>query len=795
MKKVSVFILSLLLILASSALSADEKTNKKEIPDVPSFIGYVPNEIVVKFDHSITTKKDKKSAPKGKLGIPSLDQMGSRHNVISVLPQFPKAKKKKYKGREIDLSGWHKIKFGRKVDVEAVVKEYKKIPGVIDAQPIGVYSLYASYPNDPDFDGDNNPQWHLDQKVVNRCDPNVDADIDAPESWDTETGDDTLVVAVLDTGVRYFHQDLGGSSASSSNPENTDGNIWINSVEKNGDPGQDDEDNDYIDDWIGYDFVDGATNTDCSDIFGLPPGYINCPCWDGEDCEGTDNDPRDFHGHGTHVAGIVAAMNNNGYMTSSTAGGWGNGNHQPEGNGVKIMPLRICYSAGNWLTGELGLCRMDFAAQALYYAADNGAHFVNASWGSGNEGGIAEAIDYFLASGGIIFKAAGNDGGGTADYINGRTDPGIISVAATDCNDCMASFSTHGNWVDISAPGKDIWSTYHDHQNSGTDSVESMSGTSMASPLALSVAALIWSEYPTLTACQVEERLYESADDIYGLACNSPYVGKLGFGRVNAFNAVNIECSSDDSDNDSFSPCMGDCDDSNASINPEAIEICDGLDNDCDCSIDEDFPKNVSNATLTCNSGVPNLSCNNDYYDCDGDLENGCESSEFCLNDHDEDGYSSDVDCNDYVPSIHPGATELCDGLDNDCDGTVPANEADADSDGYRICENDCDDSSPTINPGATEVCNDVDDNCDGSIDEGVKLTFYLDFDNDGFGDPAQTTQACTVPAGYVSDNTDCNDNDLSIHPGAGRCLPMKLMLIAMVTGYVRTTVTTLMAV
>ena len=162
--------------------------------------------------------------------------------------------------------------------------------------------------------------------------------------------------------------------------------------------------------------------------------------------------------------------------------------------------------------------------------------------------------------------------------------------------------------------------------------------------------------------------------------------------------------------------------------------------------------------------------------------------------DVDGDGYILMYDCDDASAAVHPAATEVCDGLDNDCDGTVDGATAtdavtyyrDFDGDGYgnasstsRGCSapsgyvldtTDCNDANAAINPAASEICNSVDDNCDGVIDPATSAdakTWYLDADGDGYGDPTHTIASCSAPAGYASAGTDCNDTTASISPAA----------------------------
>ena len=218
-----------------------------------------------------------------------------------------------------------------------------------------------------------------------------------------------------------------------------------------------------------------------------------------------------------------------------------------------------------------------------------------------------------------------------------------------------------------------------------------------------------------------------------------------------------------------------DCDDMDAATYPGAPELCDGVDTDCDGTLDE--PEALDAASW--------------YLDMDGDgYGDPAASTTAC---DQPSGYldaSVATDCDDSDASIHPGADEYCDGVDTDCDGTADDSDvldfdtwySDADGDGFgdpatatTACSqpsgsiadgSDCDDGDAAVYPGADEYCDGVDNDCDGTVDEDDALDttpWYLDADGDGFGDASDTIDACAAPTGYVGDATDCDDGDATV--------------------------------
>lgn len=467
-------------------------------------VKYKQGQINIKLTPRALAGLDRNLLAQGRTGLGALDSLNARFGATLLNRLFPYFKIKTHNGLPVTLDAWYTVHFSQAIDEPAVALAYADLSETIYAEACPISKIYAT-PNDPQYSN----QWHLNQTN--------DADIDAPEAWDLWTGNTSIIVAMMDTGVKWWHTDLAGALASESNHSTIRGNMWINTAELNGTASVDDDGNGKVDDWVGWDFVDNIT-----------------PAIDsGDDYDEEDNNPSDVQGHGTHCAGNIAAINNNGATCSSAAGGWGE-DGSGNGNGVKIMALRIGYSDFYGLMGYIDPNARD---NAFIYAADNGAKIASCSWGSAQTSSLVDATNYFLynttSPGGndpqlrLIFKASGNDsqdlGSSSGDYLIDREE--VVTVSATEENDNTASFSNYGEVVDISAPGDNIVST-----SINSNGYETMGGTSMATPIAASVAALVWSYNNLLTPVNVKTILFESADALSASG--------MGAGRINAYGAM-----------------------------------------------------------------------------------------------------------------------------------------------------------------------------------------------------------------------------------------------------------------
>lgn len=299
--------------------------------------------------------------------------------------------------------------------------------------------------------------------------------IRAKEAWDVSRSAQNVVIAVVDNGIQVNHPDLAA-------------NIWVNTKEIPGNRVDDDR-NDFTDDVRGWDF--GNDDADPS------PGK---------------NIVNDLKWHGTGVAGIAGAVTDNGKGMASAA-------FNP-----KIMPIKAASDSDPQYVIA--------GYQGIVYAADNGADFINCSFGASSPSqGEKEAVDYANSIGCLVLAAAGNDNGEIVQYPAGL--PGVFSVAATNQNDTRTVFSNYGYSVDASAPGIHIYSI-DSETNYGM-----MDGTSFCTPITASVAALVKGLHPTWTGVQAGEQVRVSAASIDAL--NPGLETKLGRGRVDAYQALTLK--------------------------------------------------------------------------------------------------------------------------------------------------------------------------------------------------------------------------------------------------------------
>lgn len=524
----------------SDSLSTIDSSEGKADITIPS--DAEAGELLIKFAPEMSSILDQAQMSKTRSGMATRSGIPSTDEVLDILGSysfervFPVDANTEARTREAGLHLWYTVKFDKSTDLKAAAERLKQLGEVTKVQTNGrikrAYNtdskrIYLSdkalqqkatraaasgEPNDPGFAY----QWHyrnlgagnygFENLNDNQAGAEAGCDVNAVEAWKTCVGDPSIIVAVLDEGVMYTHPDLAP-------------NMWCNPGETSQGAKADGDGNGYEGDLHGYNFVEESGNITWSDA----------------------NDS----GHGTHVAGTIAAANNNGIGVSGVAGGDGTPN-----SGVKIMSCQI-FSGQNSVTlaGE---------ARAIKYAADNGAVILQCSWGynssesselSGYTPGPAtekewaetyplekEALDYFINNagspngvidGGIAVFAAGNEYAGNPAFPGAYSK--CVSVASLAADYTPACYTDFGSLVTLSAPGGDLeyygkigetedeyWAETGEQKGAvlstlvknGQPAYGYMEGTSMACPHVSGVAAL------GLSYAVKQNRHYRAADFI-----------------------------------------------------------------------------------------------------------------------------------------------------------------------------------------------------------------------------------------------------------------------------------------
>lgn len=452
-------------------------------------------------------------------GVHTLDVAASEVNASSIRRVFPYAPQYEEQMAAYGLDRWYEVTFDESINPLEAKRIFGQAAGVQAATckvPMALKEGLGSFKtanalstpvrsaempfNDPRLPN----QWHYNN-TGSLSGSVAGADINLFEAWKTTTGNKDVLVAIIDGGIDYTHEDLAA-------------NVLLNQAELNGSAGVDDDGNGYVDDVYGWNFCTGT-----KDVYP--------------------------HSHGTHVAGTVAAVNNNGIGVAGIAGGDGTAD-----SGVKMISVQVFDSRSGSGDG-------DFAA-AIVYAANRGASIANCSWGWATDGyyeqDVLDAIDYFIGTktsnendlattksernltGGVMFFATGNDGA-LGEFYPACYEP-VVAVGSMTCDYTVASYSNHGSWVDIVAPGGlldygdagGVLSTLPNNQYGYNE------GTSMATPHVTGIAALVVSKYgnSNMSAETIRQQIITSVNDLY--AYNAGKEGLHGAGYIDAVKALQM---------------------------------------------------------------------------------------------------------------------------------------------------------------------------------------------------------------------------------------------------------------
>jgi subtilisin family serine protease len=459
-----------MLLITAVVLPAAGATNEKvtkgnKVFNSQTSMEFAPGEVIVK------VKQDRA------FSSPALTALNEKHQVYAMEKVFPKSE-------DTILDNIYLLHVPIGSDILSIVQEYASCPDVVYTEPNGMASP-DGFPNDANF----SKQWGLHntgQMILNNISGTPDADIDAPEAWDIETGSPDVVIAIIDSGIDYTHPDLAA-------------NIWNNTDEIPGN-GIDDDHNGYIDDIRGWDF------------------YYN------------DSNVTDGHGHGTMCAGVAGAVADNGIGIAGVA------------YNCKIMPVRIANASyyNTWAMIVAG----------IKYAVDNGVDVISMSLGTYSPPSILrDAVNYAYGKGVFMCAAASNANISNKRYPAAYENvTGVAATNQNDERCSPADWgpgngSNYGDWVDIAAPGNLIYSTEPSYHYLGERYINPYTGknfsqnydwdwgTSYSTPMVAGVAALLLSKDPSLTPDQVKALLCGNVD---------PYNSTvyIGTGRLNAQKAL-----------------------------------------------------------------------------------------------------------------------------------------------------------------------------------------------------------------------------------------------------------------
>lgn len=502
MRKTLLYLALLLCAVAYSPQSAAQSQSSETLSGV----------VRVKLQREVASRIAQRALPMNNgvvaTGVTQLDRVNQKVKAVSMKRLIPYSPKFEERHKAAGLDLWYEIRFEDAGVTPMQAKNlYKTVPGIQIAENVrpmkmvGGETFRPISPDDiakaakaaatPPF---NDPllsqQWHYhnDGSLPGSV---VGADANVWEGWKTETGKSDVLVAIIDGGYQYDHPDLQQ-------------NVLVNEAELNGQPGVDDDKNGYVDDIYGYNFV-------------INSGDVSA------------------HSHGTHVAGTVGAVNNNGVGVAGVAGGNGNG-------GVKMISCQIFDNRSGADANYAG---------ALIYAADMGASIAQCSWGWGADGyyeqAVLDAIDYFTQfgggekmHGGLCIFANGNTGD-EGEYYPGCYEK-VVAVGAMDPLKQPASYSSYGDWCDITAPGgnEDYGEKYGVLSTLPNSTYGYNEGTSMATPHVSGIAALILSKYGSteFTNENLRQQLVASVNDFY--TDNPEVAGKFGSGYIDAFKALQM---------------------------------------------------------------------------------------------------------------------------------------------------------------------------------------------------------------------------------------------------------------